>query len=622
MLSNIRENSSGVLAWIVAILIIIAMAFFGLSSYVGHEPTPVIAKVGDRSINQLQFRGEFDQWKRMMRQRMGQNSTLDLDSDSFKQNTLDRMINREIVAGLAEKQGYTVSDEQVANSILTNPQFQLDGEFSQETYDSYVSSVARSKSDYEDQVRQRLSVSQVISGFGDSGFSLGNTVTELSGLQAQKRTFDLVSFKVDDLAKGVELTDEQIQAYYDENIDDYLEDDRMSVSYVRLSAKDLEGEVTVSDEDLQVIYDENQESYLTEETRNVRHILFTGDNALEDATSTLDKLNVGGDFAALAKELSQDPGSGANGGDLGVVERGQMVKPFEDKSFELEQGVVSEPVQSRFGYHLIEVTGINSPEIPAFADVKEDLRKEQLKALSEEIFFERLEQLKNIVYENPESLDVAADELSLKVQKTSLFSRTKGNGLTNNPAIRDAAFSDSVFVDNNNSDVIEISATEVVALRKEDFVASKPKVLQQVRAQVSNTLKSAKAKELAVSESEGIFAKLAEGDWNAVLKAAELEAEEQTVSYATSAAGIDRKVIDDVFLASVGGSTQSGRVEAGNGDYYIYKLTSVDEESNIEQSVTDSVERLLQSDSGNALVAKYLEYQREKLGVKVDATAF
>jgi len=622
MLENIRENSSGVVAWGIAILIIVTMAFFGVSSYVGHQPAAVVAEVGGRSISEENFRYAFQNWQRATRQRMGQNAQINLDSDFFKLQTLDRLINQELVAEISEKDNYRIGDRQVADLIRRNPEFQTDGKFDPAKYTTVAGSYG-SKTAYEENLRQNLSSQQVLSGLADSSFVLPNKLDDLVKLRSEKREFDLVRFPIAEYAKKIDISDEEISADYSANIESYNQEEQVSVEYVRFKASALEGQIELSEEDLRLAYDQEKESTLSAATREIRHILLSGDDAENQAKNAIDRLNQGESFADVASEVSQDPGSAANGGSLGTVERGQMVKPFEDAAFVLDVNVVSEPVKSQFGYHIIEVTKINAAEQKAFEEMRADLEKAERKRQAEELFFEQIDQLKNLVYESSDSLQAAADELSLKIEKTELFSRSSGSGLASSQQVRDAAFAEDVLFNNLNSDVIELSPTEYVAIRKDQYVESKPKPLEDVKQQIKDKLSAEKAVGVVADASAEALKVMKETQsWSDMLEKLSLTSEAQSFSYADESNALPVNLLNEVFSASSSSLDKgTGTATDAEGNAFVFQLKEVvlAAESEASDAVKDSSERLFQArEGGTSLVQRFLQDKRDALGVEIN----
>ncbi len=622
MLENIRENSSGVIAWGIAILIIITMAFFGVSSYVSQEPIPTVASVGKQSITQYSFRNALQAQQQQMRRFMGDNVSIDLNSDDFKKNVLDNLINRALLEETAEKDNYQVNDALLGNLIRENRQFQVDGKFSLETYNDYVASRGQSKAQFENDFRQRARLQQVASGFAESSFVPAGRLDDLLALRTEKRSFDLVKFSTSDYLTSVEVSDSETDAYYQANIADFNEPEKVSVEYIRLNTDDLKSQVTVTDEELLSVYEQDNASYIDQEKRQTRHILFTGDDSLEQAQTAAERLNSGDDFAALATELSQDPGSAQNGGDLGVIEKGIMVKAFDDRAFSLQENEISEPVKTEYGHHLIQVTSIDRPEPKPFDEVKAEIEQQELSRKAEDLFFERAEDLRNLVYENSDSLQVAADELGLTVQTTPLFSRDNGQGVASNAVVREAAFGETVLSEGINSEVLELSATDFIAIRKQEFVESKPKSLDSVKAQIDTILKQEKASAKAAELAEAAYERLlSANDWSATVEALKLQSEAQIHSSVDNASDLDPVLVEQVFAASTKDFPASvGKVSDAIGDYYLFKFNGVIDavETEVTEQLKDSTRQIASRRDGSEVVNKFLESKRESMDVEID----
>lgn len=617
MLENIRENSSGIFAWGIALLIIITMAFFGVSSYVSSEPQPVITKVGDQTITQQQFRFALQNQQQFMQRFMGNNTSIDLNSDGFKDSVLDSLVNRALIVEAANQSNYQVGDDLLARVIRQNPQFQVDGQFDQETYNNAVAGRGYSKKQFEDELREQERLRQVNSGFAESSFILPTRLQELVDLRGQQRNYDIVSLSVADYKEQSEIDAQQVEEYYQANLEQFNEPEKVTVEYLRLRAEDLKGEVSVTEEDLQAAYEANKESLAGEEQRQVRHILLESE---EEANKAIERINQGESFADVATELSKDPGSAAKGGDLGVISRGQMVEPFDEVAFSIEKDLISAPVQSNFGYHVIQVVDISLPEVKPFEEVREQLEKDELQRLAEDLFFDRAETLRNLVYENSDSLQPAADELELEIATTEAFDRAAGTGIAANAGVRDAAFSEEVLNDGLNSSVLEISGTDLVALRKLKYTPSQPKELAAVKTQIEDQLRDKNAQDKVKELSEQVYAALQQSSsWESTLQEFSLEAKQESYSHAENRASLDADLANAILAASTNDFVNSvGRISDAQGNQYLFRLTSVTEGGSLEQQVKDATQQILSRRDGATVLNSFLQGQRESMNLEID----
>jgi peptidyl-prolyl cis-trans isomerase D len=174
-----------------------------------------------------------------------------------------------------------------------------------------------------------------------------------------------------------------------------------------------------------------------------------------------------------------------------------MEKSFEDAASQLKLGEVSEPVKSAFGYHLIKVTELVPAEVNSYDSVKPELTKAYQKAQAESRFSELGEKLSEVSYENPDSLEAAAQLLAVDIKKTSLFTRSAGEGIAAGEKVRLAAFSEDVLK-GNNSEPVEIDTDKVVVLRMLSHEQAASKELQAVKSEVIAALQKDKAQQQTI----------------------------------------------------------------------------------------------------------------------------
>ena len=632
MLTEIRDRSSGWFAWIIAALIIIPMAFWGVQEYATTEPTPTLVEIGDQKITENQFQAQLVSEQQRQRQVNGDqvNNSL-LNSEYFKQNVLNQMINRSLIDQIAINENYQISNAQLVDLIKQSPIFQVDGKFDPNAYERYVVTSQYSKTQFEDAIRNDNRISQVLSGFQESALVLPDEVRTLLELQAEQRTFDLVAIKQQDYVATVSVSDEEIANYYADNQDNFMEPEKVSLSYLELDLEQLMLDVEVDEDELLAIYEQNVESYISTETRDTRHILLAtdGDNddeQLAKAESLVAELRAGADFAEIAEQNSDDPGSASNGGELGEIGRGEMVAEFESATFDLPEGEISDPIKTQFGYHIIQVEKINPSAQQAFADVRFDIEQSEKQRLAEDLLLERVELLRDFAFEQPDNLDSAAEELSLEVQTTDLFDQASGTGIASSPAVRDAAFSELVLYDDSNSEPIEISEGRYVVVRKLDHQESRPEQLAAVSEQIQQLLTNQKASEAATAAGQELIQQ-AETDWPALLdtlaQSEVLEVTSHTVSLADQERTVDTAVIAQVVNTQLqDAQPKVTTVSAGNGDFYIVRLTAIEagDLDNVSDQIKDSTRALIEERNGSSLSTAYIESLRDKLVPEIDTS--
>jgi len=628
MLTEIRDRSSGVFAWIIASLIIIPMAFFGVQQYADTEARPTIVEIGNNKITQLEFQNRLSQ---IQNQRLSQNPELAssgvLNSAEFKKSIFDSMVDQELVAYIADDNGYQVGDTAIDKLIAENPIFQTDGKFDQASFEAQMARFGRGGSKtYKTDLRRSSRLEQVVSGYEESAIVLPDEIRLLLEIQAEKRTFDIITINQADFIEGVIVSDEEIEKYYRDNIANFQEPERISVSYIELNTQQIAEGIEVDDDTLQAAYDEYTKGFEADETRDTRHILLSttdGEDEQEQLTKAeelVTQLRAGADFAALAEEHSKDPGSAKNGGSLGDVERGQMVPEFDAKTFELAEGDISDPVKTQFGYHIIQVQKITSTEPEPFASLRVELKEEEQLRIAQDQVAEQAEQLKNAVYEQSSSLEPAAQELGLTIRTTDSFSRDSGEGIAANEIVRSAAFGETVKQQNYNSDLLELADGVFVAIRKLDVTPAAPKELATVSAQIKSTLTGEKAVAEAQELGESVL-KRAQQDWSALAKDESVKIE----THAVSMIDTERKVSPDVLrevssMQLENTATEVTSFEGFGGDFHIIRLTQIapGDLTAVSEAVKDSTRRLIAQRNGSALIETYIDGLGKELNLEIN----
>ena len=380
------------------------------------------------------------------------------------------------------------------------------------------------------------------------------------------------------------------------------------------------------------MYERNAERYKQAESRKASHILFGVDDsadedaraaALAKAEEVLAEAKGGGDFAALAKTHSDDPGSKEKGGDLGPVLRGQMVAPFEDAVFSMEEGEIRGPVETQYGYHIIKLTELQESRQKGLEEVRDDAAEEVRRERASALFSEMAESFENLVFEDPDSLQTAADELGLTIEQTDWFTETAGEGVAAEARVRDAAFGDDVLQNGVNSAAIELGFDRLLALRRVEYEAAHTKPLEEVRAGIESQLKLAETAKKAKARGEAWLAELREGkrDWKKLLREEKLKA--KTLPEKRADVPPELSALGAAVFAHAGpppGETAFDGAVLANGDYALYALKEIAEGDlgGVEESERDNVRRQLLARDGNGLYRRFLNAIRAEADISVN----
>lgn len=524
MLQLIRDRATGWIAWVIIGLICITFALVGANSYLEPDQGIVVARVDDSEISYYEYRDAVQQQIAQLRQMFGGNVSQELlDNPELRAQVLDNLVDAEAVLQRAVSSGLRVGDAQVATAIRSMQVFQDSGSFSSDRYNAVLRSQGLSSQGFEHDLRRNMLGGQVRVALSNTAIVTTAEVERALRRQNEQRKVRLLT--IDPAALQISEPDEAgIKAWYDENKDRYVEAEQVSIRYIELSRQLLADAVPADDEELRAIYEQRiqQGNFGLSEQREARHILIeVGENASQDdvsaAQAKLDaarkRIADGESFDSVAKDVSQDVGSASLGGQLGQFGRGVMEAAFEDAAFALSIGDLSEPVRTRFGWHLIEVTAIQPAKVRSFEDARDDLLRAHQLSQAEELFADQADRLATLGFENPDSLVIAAETLGLPVKTSAFFSRRGqlAEGVVANPAVREAAFSPDVLDAGNNSDLIEVDDERRVMLRIAERKPERQKTLDEVRDDIVNAIKLETSAKMAGELGESILVKLRDG---------------------------------------------------------------------------------------------------------------
>lgn len=511
MLLEIREKSQGVFAWVILVLICVPFALWGIQNYVGGGSETAVATVGEKEFYQQDVNRAYSQYSQKL---AGRN----FNEQVIKKQALEKLIQDEVLFQHAESESLATSDASAKKFISELEYFQTEGKFDQSKFKSLLSAQRLSSDEFVARIKKALMMEQFQKAIVNSSFTTQSDIDGFFKIQNQTRDIELVSVALPKIE--VEPTAEEIDTYYQANQTSFLTEEQVSIEYVELSIDELASKVTPTEDQLTDYYSEQKEQYTMKERRKISHILFSFKKGKEDDLQLERAKKAKADlqnkaFAALAKEVSDDKLTAEKGGDLGLFNVGDMEEALEEAATALALNEVSEPVKSGFGYHLIKVTELVEGGVKPFATVKAELTEAYKKSSVENTFYELGESMGEISYENPDSLQVVADELGLDVKKTGLFGRGAKPAadkldVISNPAIVSAAFSEDVLK-GNNSQPIELGSDKLFVLRMTEHKPADVKALDKVKPSIISILNRTKAKTIATEKAEAIKASVIAG---------------------------------------------------------------------------------------------------------------
>ncbi|MCK5718801.1 MAG: SurA N-terminal domain-containing protein [Thiomargarita sp.] len=523
MLQNIRDGVQGWLAWVIVGIISVPFAFWGINEFFNPSPKRIIAEVNGVEILEADFQREFSQRKQQLRSMFkDQNMDLSYMDGKLRQDTLQQMIEEELLVQSAVDSGMRIGDILLAYRIHSFKSFQNDDDkFDQERYKNMLRyNMGLTPSQFENIIRRSMLAEQFRNGLLSSAIITDYAKQQHIQLEKQQRLISYLVIPFNRFIDNISVSDSEIDNYYTKNKSQYMTNEKVSIEYVELSKADLELE-EIDDEALQEIYESRKQSFTTPPEWNVRHILtrLDYDATAEDLVAAEQKskeisakIKAGEDFAELAKQYSDDTNSKNSGGNLNWLNSDSMIaKPFEKAVMDMEIKDVSEPIKTRYGFHIIELLDKKAEIVRTFKEVRDELiitvQQEKI-----EVEFDGIAgQFSNLAFEQPNSLSSLVDDLGLKNKSTQLFSRfdvyeqSEQHPILANDEVISAAFSNNVLKDGYNSEPIEISEQHAVVIRLKDHEAATLKPLEEVKDNIIASIKLEQAKIKAKNLGQSLF---------------------------------------------------------------------------------------------------------------------
>lgn len=587
MLQKLREKTTGWIAFVILGVLIIPFAFFGMENYFSDNMALYVAKVGDQEISQEDFRQRFDQYRAQMRRMMGENyDSRQFEDPTMKRRFLDQLIEEKLLEQAAEERGIVIPAKQLQQEILKIPAFQVDGRFDGDRYRLMLAGQNMSPQGFQEQLRRDLTVQMLPGQIMETGFVTDAYLDSYLTLRDQRRGFAYAV--LEPAAADGEVDDAAVQAYYDAHPEQFLRPETVEIEYLQVRPEDTGAAVTVDEQTLRARYDEQRSRFVEPEARLASHILVAvPSDADADAVQAArekaaqiasDARAEGADFAAIARERSDDIGSKAGGGDLDWIERGLLSPAFEDALFALEPGQVSDPVKTDDGWHVIQVRELRAEKGRSFEDVRVELEREYLEGERERVFSDVSGRLVDLVYRDPTTLETASSELDLEIQRAGPFGRDGGEGIAANPELVEVAFSEDVLVGGNVSDPVELADGSIAVVRVDRHQPATPLPLEEVRGLVVAGVQAERVAEAARTRATEALAQLQSGgDLAAVAQTLGATVETAT-DIGRNAANLESGLVARAFelpAPAQPGSASHGMAELGGDRYALISLTSV-----------------------------------------------
>jgi peptidyl-prolyl cis-trans isomerase D len=521
MLQSIREHTQGWIAGIIVSIIIVTFALWGIHSYFeGGESNKTIAEVNGVAITKDQLAASYERLRRQAQAQLGSKTgpnTLAKDDAALKERALRALIDIEVLKQASVKEKFLVSSTQIDSYLQSMPEFQVGGQFSVERFQELLASTLLSTSEFLELIKTSLLIDQPKLGIVFTSFALPEEVRYTIALVNQERDIAYIHLPIQSaLTQSIIISPEKIQAYYDQHKNEFMTPEQVSVEYVQLSQKELATNINPTDAMLKNFYNENINSYTQPMEWKLVDILIpvpmnpTQDDAektIEKAQAAWQAVQDGQDFSKVAQPYSH------------VLTSSDWMS-LNQVPAELQKGVaglvkvgqVSGLIKTSKGMVIVKAVAVKEPQMQSFEEVKSKVKDAYIHQHAEEKFAELREQLADVTYEHPDSLQLAAKTLNLSILTSELFVKDKsGKDIAQYKKVRDVAFSNDVLNLQNNSDVIQLNPDTVIVIRVKSHIPSSLLPLKQVSTQIEEKLRIQEAETKIAKTAEDFISKLKAG---------------------------------------------------------------------------------------------------------------
>lgn len=623
MLDFIRTHRR-LMQLVLLLLILPSFVFFGVGDYLTRDNDAVVAKVGDTKIMQRELeqaqRQQMDTLRRMYGDQFDQSM---FDTPEVRRRILDDLVVQRAVALEAARHNLTVSDTALRDVILQQWRTE-DGRFDRDAYQSFLALQGMNAEQFDARLRQNLALRQLTNAIEETAFAPRALANRVSDILAQERVVQGQAFQAAEFTSKVQVNDDMLKAYYEEHAGDFVVPEQIRAQYVLLDSAAVARQISVSDADIQQYYEQNKQRFADPEERRASHILIgvpgsaseSDRNAARDkAQKVLDEVRANpGNFGALAKQHSQDPGSAERGGDLGFFGRGDMVPQFEEAAFRLNKGQISDLVQSDFGFHIIQVTDMKQSVPPPMAQVRDKIAAEIRNQLATRRMSEMAETLTNVAYEQPDSLKPAAEKLNLEIKTAEGLTRQPTRPVTpeapyNHPKFLSALYSEDALKNKNNTEAIEVAPNTLIVGRVLEHKPASKRPFEEVRNAIRQRVVQQKAVELARQAGTARLEALKSGAQPAGMSAAKTVSRGDLADLPPQAFLAVMKADTEKLPAYVG-------VELPNG-YHVYRINQVRVPENLDPNQAAMLRQQVEGLMANQETTAYVEALKAKAKTEI-----
>jgi peptidyl-prolyl cis-trans isomerase D len=634
MLQTIRDKVSGWVARLLLGALVVVFIFWGIELRSTSSVDNSAAIVNGEEIKLATARNAWQQRQAELQQ-VFKGEIPDAVKKQQQDLVLQQLIRMQLLQQRAIDQGLRVGDAALADTLNSLDSLKVDGKFSRDRYTAALLQQGMNEAQFETQLRVELATRQLQNGVMGTAFLTQKELQRAQALLGEQREVDYALVSAKSYLGSVKVADADVQSWYDAHKNEYLTPETVDLQYVELRLADSATEVAADDAALRAHYETIKDRFVSTERRHAHHILVKVDKDLADAAAKklaeeiLSKLQAGGDFDALAKQYSKDPGSANKGGDLGWATKGMFVGPFEDALFAMKAGELRGPIKTEFGYHVIRLDEVEGGEGKSFEQVRNEVEADYKADRARSIFYEKTQKLADEAFAKLTELDSVAKDFNTTVKSVPGFTRNGGGEFAAGSPVIEAAFSDAVLQKGENGPLLTIGEDRALVARVANHKAPEQRSLDAVRNDIVAKLADQAAKQAAAKQVSEAAKQLQAGtlDWNGLSKSLSVNPVGKKL-IGRNATDVAPKIVAQAFTVAKSAVTADkpayDAVELDNGDYAVIKVSAV-QSGNLASDAATTLPQLRQqrmTKTGSAEFALYMAELERTAKIKRNPTAF
>ena len=622
MLQNIRDRATGWIAYVIVIGISIPFALWGIDQYFTGGNI-IVAEVNDTKISAERLNGEYQDRLREMQSIISKDQDeAELQKKIIKRTVLDELIDSVIVREFVNENKFQISEQSLIKDIRNNKIFHSNNKFSSKIYKALLDRQGIKTTDYERIRKSELKTLQFYNNIVQSSFIPSQNIKLLKQLKYQTRNFKILSLSYNDFINDKEVfSEDQKKDFFVKYKNIFAMPEKININYIIFEKDKLKDSIKIGDKDLLNFYNENKYKYVIPEKRNVSQIFLSNKKSSKDENKAKiveisEKLTSNLNFSDLAEEYSNDELSKDKGGNIGWITSKDLSGELSNSIFSIANiGDVSKILETEQGFYIFKLIDIKDSKIKKFDDIKNNLRKDYKNIQISRKYEVLYEDLANILFENPNSLDKVEQYLSVKKISTGLLTLPQiksQHKIFSDPKVLAVLSSPSVSNDNLNSEPIEIM-DKIIMFRVSEKSKKEYKKYKEVENEILSLLKTEKSIENMKNSIKDIEEKVRKGK---PLSEIEKMVNKKFTSYNSIERDDDSippSILDKVFSLNLKNNVTS--IESGTGNYELIFLDSIDSgETDLSQK---SINTMFNNDQVNSLLYAVIQSMRDKSNIKI-----